>query len=98
MRVLLTGNHGYIGAVLAPMLVEAGHEVVGLDSDLFSTCIYGEYTDILPSIRKDIRDIEAGDLKGFDAVLHLAGLSNDPLGDLNPELTYEINYRASVRL
>jgi nucleoside-diphosphate-sugar epimerase len=98
MRVLLTGHHGYIGAVLAPMLVKAGHEVVGLDSDLFATCIYGEYQDSIPSIRKDIRDVQLEDLKGFEAVLHLAGLSNDPLGDLNPTLTLEINYRASVRL
>jgi nucleoside-diphosphate-sugar epimerase len=98
MRVLLTGHHGYIGAILAPMLVEAGHEVVGLDSDLFTTCTYGEWTDGIPSIRKDVRDVELSDLKGFEAVLHLAGLSNDPLGDLNPDLTLEINYRASLRI
>jgi nucleoside-diphosphate-sugar epimerase len=98
MRVLLTGNHGYIGAVLTPMLIEAGHDVVGLDNDLFSTCTYGQWTEIIPSIRKDVRDVELADLKGFDAVLHLAGLSNDPLGDLNPELTLDINYRASLRL
>ncbi len=98
MRVLLTGHHGYIGAVLAPMLVEAGHEVVGLDSDLFITCTYGEWKDTIPSIRKDVRDITPKDLAGFDAVLHLAGLSNDPLGDLNPDLTMEINYRASLHL
>lgn len=98
MRVLVTGHHGYIGAVLTPMLVGAGHEVVGLDSDLFTTCTYGDWQDNVPSIRKDVRDVTPEDVKGFDAVLHLAGLSNDPLGDLNPGLTMEINHRASVRL
>jgi nucleoside-diphosphate-sugar epimerase len=98
MRVLLTGHHGYIGAILAPMLLEAGHKVVGLDSDLFYSCTYGDWKESIPSIRKDIRDVELEDVKGYDAVLHLAGLSNDPLGDLNPDLTLEINHRASVRL
>ncbi len=98
MRVLLTGHHGYIGAVLAPMLVAAGHEVTGLDSDLFSTCTYGEWKDGIPSIRKDVRDVTLEDLRGFDAVLHRAGLSNDPLGDLNPDLTLEINFQASLHL
>lgn len=98
MRVLLTGHEGYIGAVLVPMLIEAGHEVVGLDSGLFSKCTYvGRVVDI-PTISKDARDIEVSDVEGFDAVIHLAGLSNDPLGDLNPELTHDINYLASVRL
>lgn len=86
MRVLLTGYEGYIGPVLAPLLVRAGHEVVGLDSGLFSDCTYtGEVA--IPSIDKDIRDVARSDLMGFEAVLHLAGLSNDPLGDLNPDLT-----------
>lgn len=98
MRVLVTGNHGYIGAILAPMLEKAGHELVGLDSDLFITCTYGEWIDTIPTIHKDIRDIQPADLQGFDAVLHLAGLSNDPLGDLNPDLTLAINYQASYRL
>lgn len=98
MRVLVTGHHGYIGAVLTPMLVQAGHEVVGLDNDLFTACTYGDWEDTLPSIHKDVRDVDTSDLEGFDAVLHLAGLSNDPLGDLNPELTMEINHQASVRL
>lgn len=98
MRVLLTGHEGYIGAVLAPLLIETGHEVVGLDSGLFSTCTYvGRVVDI-PTISKDARDVEVSDVEGFDAVIHLAGLSNDPLGDLNPELTHDINYLASVRL
>jgi len=80
------------------MLLAAKHEVVGLDSDLFERCTFGEGIEEIPEIRKDIRDVEAADVEGFDAILHLAGLSNDPLGNLNPELTYEINYRASVKL
>jgi nucleoside-diphosphate-sugar epimerase len=98
MRVLLTGHHGYIGAVLAPMLSEAGHEVVGLDNDLYYSCTYGEWKESIPSIKKDVRDVELSDVEGYDAILHLAGLSNDPLGDLNPDLTLEINHQASVNL
>ena len=99
MRVLVTGHHGYIGTVLTPMLLAAGHEVVGLDSDLFSASTFGEWQpEDFPSIKKDVRDVELTDLKGIDAVMHLAGLSNDPLGDLNPDLTLEINHRASVHL
>jgi nucleoside-diphosphate-sugar epimerase len=80
------------------MLLAAGHEVVGLDSDLYERSTFGDGIPEIPEIRKDIRDVELSDLHGFDAVLHLAGLSNDPLGNLNPELTYDINYHASVRL
>jgi nucleoside-diphosphate-sugar epimerase len=80
------------------MLLAAGHEVVGLDSDLYERSTFGDGIPEIPEIRKDIRDIDLSDLKGFDAVLHLAGLSNDPLGNLNPELTYDINYHASVQL
>ena len=98
MRVLLTGHKGYIGTVLVPMLLARGHDVVGFDSDLFEQSTFGEGIQDIPEIRKDIREIEPFDLKGFDAVLHLAGLSNDPLGNLNPDLTYEINHAASVRL
>lgn len=98
MRVLVTGHKGYIGTVLMPMLRQAGHEVVGLDSDLYRHCTLGYMPNHVPELIKDIRDVEPDDLAGFDAVVHLAGLSNDPLGDLNPELTYEINYKASVRL
>jgi nucleoside-diphosphate-sugar epimerase len=98
MRVLVTGHQGYIGTVLAPMLVSAGHEVVGLDSDLYSSCTFGEGVPAIPQIRKDIRDAERADLGGCEAIIHLAALSNDPLGNLNPELTYEINHAASVRL
>jgi len=100
MRVLVTGHLGYIGSVLTPMLIRRGHLVVGMDSDLFGACTFGPEDRLaaVPTLRKDIRDATAMDLKGFDAVLHLAALSNDPLGDINPELTYEINHRASVRL
>jgi nucleoside-diphosphate-sugar epimerase len=80
------------------MLIAEGHEVVGLDTDYFEACTFGEGLPSVPEIRKDIRDVEASDLEGFDAVMHLGGLSNDPLGDLNPELTAEINHAASVRL
>lgn len=98
MRVLVTGHNGYIGAVMVPMLQAAGHEVHGLDSDLYRRCTFtGRLADV-PTITKDIRDVEAADLDGFEAVLHLAALSNDPLSDLDPDLTYAINHRASVRL
>ena len=100
MLVLVTGHLGYIGTVLTPMLVNAGHKVTGLDSDLYSRCTYiagGEISEVA-TIRKDVRDVEAADLVGFDAVLHLAALSNDPLGNLKPGLTDEINHRASVRI
>jgi nucleoside-diphosphate-sugar epimerase len=80
------------------MLLAAGHEVVGLDSDLFAACTFGNGMPAVPEIYKDVRDVQPADLDGFAAVLHLAGLSNDPLGDLNPTLTYEINHQASLRL
>ncbi len=98
MRVLLTGHNGYIGTVMAPLLVAAGHEVVGLDSNLFTRCTFGTPGPTLPSFNVDVRDVAAADVAGFDAVVHLAGLANDPLGDLNPAVTYEINHLASVRL
>jgi nucleoside-diphosphate-sugar epimerase len=100
MRVLVTGHKGYIGTVMVPLLIEEGHEIVGLDSDLYQQCTFGDEngSQNVPALKKDIRDVKASDLEGFDAVIHLAGLSNDPLGDLNPELTLEINHAASVRL
>lgn len=84
--------------VLGPLLKSAGHVVVGLDSDLYRSCTFGHMGSNVPFIEKDIRDVELADIAGYDAVCHLAALSNDPLGDLNPELTYDINYRAAVRL
>lgn len=98
MKVMVTGHKGYIGTILVPMLLEDGHEVVGLDSDLYERCTFGHGMVDVPEIIKDVRDVEAADVAGLDAIMHLAGLSNDPLGDLNPELTFDINHRASVRL
>jgi nucleoside-diphosphate-sugar epimerase len=98
MKVLLTGHKGYIGAVASSVLLSAGHEVVGLDSDLFEGCDFGESAPVIPELRKDLRDLTKLDVDGFDAVVHLAALSNDPLGDLDSNLTYEINHKASVHL
>jgi nucleoside-diphosphate-sugar epimerase len=98
MRILVTGHKGYIGTVMVPMLLGAGHEVVGLDSDLFQACTFSPGIHAVPELRPDLRDVQSEHLEGFDAVVHLAALSNDPLGDLNPEITYTINHLASVRL
>jgi nucleoside-diphosphate-sugar epimerase len=98
MRVLLTGNEGYIGTILVPWLWARNHEVVGLDSGLFRECTLRSAIRPVPTIRKDVRDVELRDLDGVEAVIHLAGLSNDPLGNLNPRLTFEINHEAAVRL
>ena len=98
MKVLLTGHKGYIGAVAVPALCLAGHEVVGLDTDLFANCSFGDDASDVSEIRKDLRDLTIEDLRGFDAVVHLAALSNDPVGNLNPQLTYDINHLASVHL
>ena len=98
MRILVTGHKGYIGTVLTSMLLAEGHMVVGFDSDLYERCTFGEGLPDVPEVHKDVRDVEASDLEGFDAIIHLAALSNDPLGNLNPQLTYEINHQASVKL
>ncbi|MFB7633181.1 NAD-dependent epimerase/dehydratase family protein [Streptomyces sp. NPDC056149] len=98
MRVLLTGHQGYLGTVMAPVLTAAGHEVVGLDAGLFSDCVLGPAPADPSGHRVDLRDVTASHVAGVDAVIHLAALSNDPLGSLAPELTYDINHRASVRL
>jgi nucleoside-diphosphate-sugar epimerase len=98
MKVLVTGHHGYIGSVMVPLLLETGHEVVGLDTDLYEACGFGEGRREVASVRLDLRDVEPRHLEGFEAVVHLAALSNDPLGDLDPQLTYDINHGASVRL
>ncbi|MGA9132133.1 MAG: SDR family oxidoreductase, partial [Candidatus Sulfotelmatobacter sp.] len=95
---LLTGHKGYIGAVAGPMLESAGHEVVGLDTDLYGKCDFGNELAAIPEIIKDLRDLTQSDLAGFDAAVHLAALSNDPVGNLDPQLTYDINHLASVQL
>jgi nucleoside-diphosphate-sugar epimerase len=98
LRTLVTGHHGYIGSVLVPLLQRAGHEVVGLDSDLFAPCTFGSERPDVESMQADVRDVESEDLAGFDAVIHLAAVCNDPVGDLNPQATYDINHLASVRM
>jgi nucleoside-diphosphate-sugar epimerase len=98
VRVLVTGSDGYIGRVLVPWLAAAGHEVVGLDSSLFAGCTFGPEPEGVETIAVDVRDVRAEDLRGFDAVMHLAAISNDPLGNLNPQCTYDINHVASARL
>ena len=98
MKVLITGSRGYIGTVMAPMMVAAGHQVVGVDADLYRRSTFGTWTEAIRTIPKDVRALEARDLEGFEAIVHLAALSNDPLGDLNPQLTFDINHLASVRL
>lgn len=98
MKILLTGHKGYIGSIAGPLLQSAGHDVVGFDTDLFVGCDFGTAATEIPAIRKDLRDLAKEDLKDFEAVVHLAALSNDPLGDLDSHLTYQINHLASVRL
>jgi nucleoside-diphosphate-sugar epimerase len=98
VRVLVTGHRGYIGVETVPALRAAGHEVVGLDTGLYDLCDFAAPPDEVPVVDVDLRDVMASDLSGFDAVIHLAALSNDPLGDLDPALTYDINLEASVRL
>ncbi len=98
MRILLTGHLGYLGVEMTSFLRDQGHDVVGLDTDLFADCDFGAAPDLVPNLGIDVRDVAPEDLVGFDAVIHLAALSNDPLSDLNPLLTYEINRDASIRL
>jgi nucleoside-diphosphate-sugar epimerase len=96
--VLLTGHKGYLGTVMAPVLTAAGHEVVGLDSGLYEPCVLGPVPADPPGHTVDLRDVTLEHLADVDAVIHLAALSNDPLGALAPDLTYDINHRASTRL
>src|SRR5439155_15667378 len=97
-RVLVTGHRGYIGSVLTPMLVDHGMEVLGVDTGLYDACSLLPDRMAVPVLKCDIRDLEVGDFRGFDAVVHLAALSNDPLGDLSSAWTDAINFQASIRL
>src|SRR5215207_5985850 len=97
-RILVTGNNGYIGSVMAPWLKRAGYDVVGLDTNYFLDCTLVPDLAEIPTIRKDLREVDASDLRGFDAVIHLAALSNDPIGNLNESWTREINLDGSIRL
>ena len=96
-RILMTGHHGYLGSVMGPHLRRAGHEVVGLDSDYFADCTLIAPDDV-PGARRDLRELRPEDVAGFDAVVHLGALSNDPIGNLDEGWTEEINFRGSVRL
>jgi nucleoside-diphosphate-sugar epimerase len=98
MKILVTGHHGYIGSVMTGFLTRAGHTVTGLDTFLYDGCNFGPEPRAVPALRKDVRDVAPNDLRGFDAVIHLAALSNDPLGCLNESCTLDINHVGSVRL
>lgn len=98
MNVVVTGNRGYIGTVLVPLLHAAGHDVTGIDSGLFETCSFGPDAPAIPTSWVDIRDVTSEHFSGADAVIHLAALSNDPLGDLNAGCTYDINFRGAVHV
>lgn len=98
MKILVTGHKGFIGTTMVPYLQSLGHTVRGIDSDLYRNSTYGSPPQPVEEIIKDVRDIEPADIEGIDAIVNLAALSNDVLGDLNPEVTYEINYRAVIRL
>jgi nucleoside-diphosphate-sugar epimerase len=98
MHVLVTGHLGYVGVIMSRVLRDAGHTVVGLDTGYYDDCDLSPMTLEVPAIKRDIRDVSDVDLAGFDGIVHLAALSNDPLGHLNPELTYDINLHATLRL
>ena len=98
MRVLVTGSLGYIGTVLVPMLLKEGHDVIGMDTDYYSRCTFTGAPVDVPTLKMDVRDAPNTAVRGVDAIIHLAGLSNDPLGDYNPNLTDDINSQASTRL
>jgi nucleoside-diphosphate-sugar epimerase len=98
MRILITGNQGYLGTVMTEVLSAEGHEIIGLDIGYFAECVMGPAPTDPPTLTKDLRDVTADDLAGVEAVIHLAALSNDPLGHLEPGITHDINHHASVRL
>jgi nucleoside-diphosphate-sugar epimerase len=99
MRVMVTGHRGYIGTVLVDRIKQAGHAVVGVDTELYEDCTFGSKKEVgIATINKDIRELSPADLEGIEAIAHLAGICNDPLGDLLPETTYDINHAATIRL
>ncbi|WP_031571371.1 NAD-dependent epimerase/dehydratase family protein [Rheinheimera texasensis] len=98
MKVMVTGDRGYIGSVLVDQLAKLQYDIIGLDTGFYDDCELEQQERVYRSITKDIRDVAAEDLVGVDAVIHLAALSNDPLGELKAGITEEINYRAAVRL
>lgn len=99
MRVLVTGTGGYLGCLLAPRLIAAGHDVLGVDTGYYAQgWLYNGVPEVAHTLRKDIRDIDEADLEGVDAIVHMAELSNDPLGELAPDVTYTVNHKGSVRL
>ena len=93
---MVTGHKGYIGGVLVPMLMEKNYDVIGYDSGYFSENLLDDSRDDCRCITKDIRDVEPDDLRGVDSIIHLAGLSNDPLGEFSPNLTFDINFNGTV--
>src|SRR5690348_15299249 len=98
MRVLVTGHEGYLGTILCQVLTQAGHDVTGLDVGLFADCQLGSPPAVQSALRLDVRDVASSDLSGFAAVIHLAAVSSDQLGEIAPEVTYSVNYEGSVRL
>ena len=98
MNVLVTGSNGYVGSVLTKILVEKGYSVTGLDTNFYNECRFSQEEFELNTINKDIRNVTIDDLKDIDAVIHLAALSNDPLGEFNPDLTYDINFKSTIDL
>jgi len=98
MKVLVTGNKGYIGTVLCKKLLDEGFEVIGLDAGFYDGCNFFKESFAIKQITKDVRNVVKDDLLGADAIIHLAALSNDPMGALNPRLTFDINYLASLNL
>ena len=98
MKIFVTGNKGYIGSVLCDCLLKENFTITGLDTEFFEDGGELKQSNDIKQIKKDIREIFDEDIKGHDAIIHLAALSNDPIGALDPKLTTEINYRASVKL
>ena len=98
MKVLVTGNQGYIGTILVERLLKDGYSVTGLDIGFFEDCTLEPLMPVFDQIKKDVRDVSRGDLQGIDVIIHLAALSNDPLGEFSPALTEEINHKATISL